>query len=106
MAESRAKVNGSAKEFRAKAVILACGGFEANPEWRARYLGPGWDLAKVRGTRFNMGDGLKMALKIGASAFGKLDGKACRFLGALCARSSAISPIVMGHTAIVTPTRL
>jgi tricarballylate dehydrogenase len=39
----------------AKAVVLACGGFEANAEWRTRYLGPGWDLAKVRGTRFNTG---------------------------------------------------
>ena len=27
----------------------ACGRFEANAEWRARYLGPGWDFAKVRG---------------------------------------------------------
>ena len=26
----------------ADAVVLACGGFEANPEWRTRYLGPGW----------------------------------------------------------------
>src|SRR5690606_12863955 len=32
-----------------RAVVLACGGFEANPEMRARYLGPGWDLALVRG---------------------------------------------------------
>jgi tricarballylate dehydrogenase len=35
--------------IRARRVILACGGFEANTEWRARYLGPSWDLAKVRG---------------------------------------------------------
>ena len=42
--------------------MLACGGFEANTEWRTRYLGPGWDLAKVRGTRFNTGDGIRMAL--------------------------------------------
>jgi tricarballylate dehydrogenase len=45
-----------------RTVILACGGFEANAEWRARHLGPGWDLAKVRGTQFNTGDGLSMAL--------------------------------------------
>jgi tricarballylate dehydrogenase len=50
----------------ASAVVLACGSFESNPEMRARYLGPGWDLAKVRGTRFNMGAGLDMALAIGA----------------------------------------
>ena len=28
---------------------------------RARYLGPNWELAQVRGTRFNTGDGIKMA---------------------------------------------
>ena len=31
-------------------VVLASGGFESNPEMRLRYLGPGWDLVKVRGT--------------------------------------------------------
>ena len=52
---------GSASEaprLHADAVVLACGGFESNPSWRTRYLGPGWDLAKVRGTRFNTGDGI------------------------------------------------
>lgn len=56
--------------LRARSVILACGGFESNPEWRARYLGPDWELARVRGTRHNTGDGLKMALDIGAAPFG------------------------------------
>ncbi len=42
-------------ELPAQAVVLACGGFESNPELRLRYLGEGWDLVKVRGTRFNMG---------------------------------------------------
>ena len=46
-------------DLRAKAVVLACGGFEANAEMRARYLGPGWDLAKVRGSRYNTGQGLQ-----------------------------------------------
>jgi tricarballylate dehydrogenase len=58
------------KDYTAKAVVLSCGGFEANPEWRVRYLGPNWDLAKVRGGQFNMGDGIKMALDIGAQPFG------------------------------------
>lgn len=58
----------------AKAVVLASGGFEANAEWRARYLGPGWDLAKVRGTRHNTGDGIRMALEIGAEPFGHWSG--------------------------------
>jgi tricarballylate dehydrogenase len=70
----RAKCNGKLAEFSARAVVLACGGFEANPEWRARYLGPGWELAKVRGTRFNVGDGLRMALDIGAAPYGNWSG--------------------------------
>src|SRR3954451_10415549 len=53
-----------------KAVVLASGGFEANKEMRARYLGPDWELAKVRGTRFNPGDSIRMALDIGAQSFG------------------------------------
>src|SRR6202035_4054581 len=63
----------------AKTVILASGGFEANAEWRARYLGPGWDLAKVRGTRFNTGDGIRMALDIGAMPTGNWSG--CHAVG-------------------------
>ena len=69
-----ARHRGKATEFRAGSVVLACGGFEANPEWRTRYLGPGWELAKVRGTRFNVGDGLKMALDIGAAPYGNWSG--------------------------------
>jgi tricarballylate dehydrogenase len=70
-----AKHKGKVVEFRAPAVILACGGFEANPEWRTRYLGPGWELAKVRGTRFNMGEGLRMAMDIGACPCGNWSGR-------------------------------
>jgi len=70
----KAKQRGKPVELRAKSVVLACGGFEANPEWRARYLGPGWELAKVRGTRFNVGDGLRMALDIGAAPYGNWSG--------------------------------
>ncbi len=60
-------------------VILASGGFEADPEMRTRYLGPGWELAKVRGSRFNSGDGIKMALAIGASPAGNWSG--CHAVG-------------------------
>ncbi len=66
----RVKESGKTKDLKTRAVILASGGFQANAEWRARYLGPGWDTAKVRGTRFNTGDGIQMALDIGASPFG------------------------------------
>jgi FAD binding domain/Mandelate racemase / muconate lactonizing enzyme, N-terminal domain len=60
--------------YPSKAVVLACGSFEANAEWRAKYLGPGWELAKVRGTRFNTGDELAMALAIGAQSYGHWSG--------------------------------
>lgn len=50
------------KEIRAGAVILAAGGFEANPRLRAQYLGPNWDMAFVRGTPYNTGECLEMAL--------------------------------------------
>jgi tricarballylate dehydrogenase len=65
---------GKTTEVKAKAVVLAAGGFQANPEWRTRYLGPGWELAKVRGTRFNTGDAIRMALDIGAAPVGNWSG--------------------------------
>ncbi len=70
----RVREDGALRDLRAQSVVLACGGFEANPEWRTRYLGPGWDVAKVRGSRFNTGDGIRMALEIGASACGNWSG--------------------------------
>src|SRR5262249_32312888 len=54
----------------ARAVVGACGGSEAEPEWRTRYIGPNWDLARARGTRQNTGEGIKMALDIGAQPYG------------------------------------
>jgi tricarballylate dehydrogenase len=74
-----ARLQGRRQSFGAKAVVLASGGFEANAEWRTRYLGPGWDLAKVRGTRFNTGDGIRMALEIGAMPYGNWSG--CHAVG-------------------------
>ncbi|HEY0440660.1 MAG TPA: FAD-dependent tricarballylate dehydrogenase TcuA [Xanthobacteraceae bacterium] len=66
-------------DVQAGAVVLACGGFQANTEMRTRYLGPGWELAKVRGTRFNTGDGHQMALAVGASSAGNWSG--CHAVG-------------------------
>jgi tricarballylate dehydrogenase len=70
----KAHHKGQGFELSCKAVILACGSFESNPEMRARYLGPGWDLAKVRGTKFNMGAGLNMAMAAGAMPYGNWSG--------------------------------
>ena len=58
----------------ADSVILASGGFEANDELRKTYIGENWLKAKVRGTPYNTGDGLKMALDIGAAKHGLYNG--------------------------------
>jgi tricarballylate dehydrogenase len=76
------KHRGKTESISCKAVVLACGGFEANSEWRTRYLGPGWDLAKVRGTRFNTGDGIRMGLEAGAAPYGHWSG--CHAVGWDC----------------------
>ncbi|MPY69913.1 MAG: FAD-dependent oxidoreductase [Alphaproteobacteria bacterium] len=70
----RVKSGGELRDMKAKCVVIAAGGFQANPEMRTRYLGPGWELAKVRGTRFNTGDAVNMALKIGAASYGNWSG--------------------------------
>jgi tricarballylate dehydrogenase len=70
----RVRANGREHDLRCKSVVLACGGFESNAEMRARYLGPNWDLAKVRGTRFNTGAGITMALAAGAMPYGHWSG--------------------------------
>ena len=61
-------------EIRAEAVILCAGGFQANPEMRARYLGVNADLMKVRGSRHDTGEVLQMALALGCKASGHWQG--------------------------------
>lgn len=68
------RIGAETHTIKAASVVLACGSFEANAEMRARYLGPGWDLAKVRGSRFNTGDGLSMAFAVGAQPYGHWSG--------------------------------
>ncbi|MFT7600229.1 MAG: tricarballylate dehydrogenase [Acidimicrobiales bacterium] len=74
-----ARIEGKTTRLDADAVVLAAGGFQANPEMRTRYLGPGWDLAKVRGTRYNTGDGIRMAMEVGGSSAGNWSG--CHAVG-------------------------
>jgi tricarballylate dehydrogenase len=62
------------ESIAAKAVILACGGFESNDDMRAEMMGEEWRAAKVRGTPHNMGDGLVMARALGAAPHGVYGG--------------------------------
>lgn len=56
--------------MRARAIVLASGGFGADARMRAMYLGKNWDGVKVRGSRYNTGDGLNIAVKHGAMPYG------------------------------------
>lgn len=60
--------------LEADSVVLASGGFEANGDWRRRHLGEGWEEARVRGSRYNTGDGIRMALEAGAGRAGQWSG--------------------------------
>lgn len=70
----RVQSPGGMRDVAARSVVLACGGFEANAEMRTRYLGPGWELVKVRGVPYNTGDGIRMALDVGAQSYGHWSG--------------------------------
>lgn len=57
--------------FRGR-VVLACGGFEGNPEMLARYMGPTALNCRpvARGGHYNRGEGIEMALAVGAAGAG------------------------------------
>jgi tricarballylate dehydrogenase len=57
-------------DLMAKAVIACAGGFQANPEMRARYLAGNTDLMKVRGSRHDTGEVLRLLIDIGARPAG------------------------------------
>lgn len=67
--------NGRRKKIGARGgVVLASGGFQASPALRTQYLGPGWDLAHVRGCKYSTGDGHRMGSIVGAQTAGNYSG--------------------------------
>jgi tricarballylate dehydrogenase len=79
--------------FEAGSVILACGGFQGNPEMVAHYLGPqGRYLRPVaRGGYYDRGEGIRMALDIGAAPAGDYSDV---HMQAIDPRSSIPEPLV------------
>jgi tricarballylate dehydrogenase len=67
--------DGLLRTLPAAAVVIACGGFEGNKEMLTQYLGErACDLPLIAPTlRNNTGDGLRMALEIGAATAGQFD---------------------------------
>jgi tricarballylate dehydrogenase len=63
--------NGEPIKFKGK-VILGCGGFEGNAEMQTRYIGPRALYLRpvARGGYYNKGEGIRMALDIGAAPCG------------------------------------
>lgn len=75
------------QNLSASAVVVATGGFQANQEMRARYLGKGSAKWRVRGTRYNTGDGIRMGMDVGAAAVGEFGDIHCAVIDA---RSRAV----------------
>ena len=62
--------DGRTIQVNAQSVVLACGSFEGSKEMREKHMGSQWAGAIVRGTQYNTGDGLSMALDAGAVKHG------------------------------------
>jgi fumarate reductase flavoprotein subunit len=62
------KKQGEAIDLRSRATILSTGGFSANKEMVRQYIGAHADQCKLRGSKSCTGDGLRMALQVGAKA--------------------------------------
>jgi tricarballylate dehydrogenase len=67
--------DGLMKRLAAPAVVIACGGFEGNKEMLTQYLGSrACDLPVIAPTLVNnRGEGLRMALEVGADTAGQFD---------------------------------
>jgi tricarballylate dehydrogenase len=65
----------SLRTLEARAVVIACGGFEGDPEMLMQYIGArACDLPLIAPTlRNNRGDGIRMAMEIGADTAGQFD---------------------------------
>lgn len=66
----RAREAGREVEFRARAVVLADGGFQANEKFAGQHLTPAPRALKQRNVRTGVGDGLRMAQAAGAALTG------------------------------------
>lgn len=70
----RAKTRTGYVDVLARSVVLATGGFQANTEMRVRYLGREASSLVVRGSKYNTGDGIRMAMAVGGQSLGDWGG--------------------------------
>jgi len=89
---------GVARRVKAKAVVVASGGFQANHEWLKEHWGPSAENFLVRGTPYNKGRMLKALLNQGAKPTGNprqchcvaIDARAPRFDGGIVTRLDCV----------------
>jgi tricarballylate dehydrogenase len=90
---------GERREIRAKAVVVAAGGFESNLEWLREAWGPPADNFIVRGTPYNRGRVLELLLDQGARRVSDptqghcvaIDARSPRYDGGIVTRVDAVS---------------
>lgn len=64
---------GCTRRISAKALVAACGGFQANSEWMSEVWGDAANNFLIRGTPYNEGHVLKSLLDQGVAAVGEAD---------------------------------
>jgi tricarballylate dehydrogenase len=85
---------GAPEQIAARAVVLASGGFAGNGAMLAQHIGPGAEsLRRISpGTRFNTGDGIRMAMDVGARTAGDWQGM---HIEPVDPRSAGSAPVVL-----------
>ena len=86
---------GSAREtLAADAIVLACGGFQGNVDMMRKHFGERAQTLRLisPGTRFNTGDGIRMAMQLGAELSGDWNGMHAEPIDA---RSNNSAPVVL-----------
>jgi tricarballylate dehydrogenase len=89
---------GFPETVRAKSVVVACGGFQANLDWMRRYWGDAVDNFVIRGTPYARGRVLKNLLDQGVAPVGDatqfhavaLDARAPKFDGGIATRLDSV----------------
>jgi tricarballylate dehydrogenase len=86
--------------FPADAVILAAGGFQADGEMMRAHFGPGAESFRLisPGTRYNSGDGIRMAMEQGARPSGDWNGMHAEPVDP---RSENAAPVVLVYGIVV-----
>jgi tricarballylate dehydrogenase len=92
------QLNNRPAEFRARALVVASGGFEANLKWLEEVWGEAARNFLVRGTPYNKGTVLKLLLDQGVESVGDprqchavaIDGRAPKFDGGIVTRLDCV----------------